>query len=523
MTRFTNEYLKETSLEVKAPDTVNKDGFVAYSDNSDKATLAKFALTGVLKNQYYKDEAEAVKELLEITSKVAKTDPLFVLKASKVSRDANMKLFPKLALAAVLAETSGDTALARLVNETATKVLSTYNPNQLLEFVLTMKEKQFSKGLGSRTQKIVANALGRMKNERLENQTIAEADSLQRILRLVHPKLDNMVKYVLDKKEGTENGLPVTAKQKAMEQLKELASGPDREKNEKAIASLIREYKLPFNAIKGIVGGLSETVWDAVADEMSVLQLLINLRSLDSKNSMSPAKLRKLIDRKLDDKTRLLPFDVMRPYAHADERFKDVLSQLVDKLSNIEIPGLADKKVAVFIDASGSMGGPYNASSPWMNSVALSLPFITNCTDREIIMFDTRLHFEGQGKLPKFKVGEGQDNFNKLAKAFSNGGTDVGMCIQYLLDKKVFRDVVVLITDEQQNTGNPVYQLWKKYQKSVNKNASLLVINPTNYAWGAVPKDDPSVTVVNTLTPSIYKMISYHGKNLVEAIEETEL
>ena len=533
MARFSSNHLKSLQGEAKfTPNTVNAEGKAAYKDDSIYQSVARLALTGVLGSQYYKNENAVAKDLVDICSKMAKIDPIFLLKAAKVSRDLNMKLFPKLALAAAISETEKSKDVAT-VNETAAQVLSTYNPNQLLEFVLLMKERQFGKGLGSRTQKIVSRALGKINDRRLENMTISEREGLQRILRLVHPNLDAMVRYVLDKREGTENGLPLTERQRAMEEIKALVS--EKSKGyESRIVELIKAHKLPFNALEGIVGGLGSDVWDAIADQMSVLQLFLNLKSLDEgKEVMSPRKLKALLDQKfIQGKTRILPLDVMRPYAMARAEYHDVLAEIVEKLGDEPVPGLEDKKVGLVLDGSGSMGG--DIGSPWMNACALTIPFLTNCKDRHFMVYSNDLYHEGgtidksnysgydRGvRLPNFR--RGLDNFNKLVKCFPNGGTDTGRAIQWYLSNRVFVDVLILITDEQQNGRESFYNIWAKYKAEVNRNAKLLVVNPTNYEWHLAPLQDKSVTIVQTLTPAVYRMVSYHGKDLVSVIKETDL
>jgi len=535
MARFSSNHLKSLQGESRIkPDTVNAEGKAAYSDPSLYESVARLALTGVLNNQFYKREDSVADDLVAVCSKMAKSDPIFLLKAAKTARDLNMKLFPKLAIAAAIAETEKSKD-AKLVNDTAAQVLSTYNPNQLLEFVLLMKERQFGKGLGSRTQRIVSKALAKIDNRRLENMIISERDGLQRILRLVHPNLDSMVKYVLDKKEGTENGLPLTQRQRAMEEIKTLVQ--EKPKGfESKIAGLIREHKLPFNALKGIVGGLGSDVWDAIADQMSVLQLLLNLKSLDEgKEVMSPRKLKALLDSKfVPGKTRILPLDVMRPYAMVRNEYHDVLSEIVEKLGDEPVPGLEDKRVGLVLDGSGSMGG-FQPGSPWMNACSLTIPFLTNCKDRHFMVYSNDLYHEGgevtKGgygyekslKVPKFR--KGLDNFNKLIKCFPNGGTDTAKAMQWYLQERVIVDVLILITDEQQNGRESFYNIWENYKAKVNKNAKLLVVNPTNYEWHLAPghKLDPSITIVQTLTPAIYRMVSYHGKDVVSVIKETDL
>src|SRR5690606_33691771 len=77
--------------------------------------------------------------------------------------------------------------------------------------------------------------------------------------------------------------------------------------------------------------------------------------------------------------------------------------------------------------------------------------------------------------------------------------------IKYLLDNSIYKDVIIIVTDEQQNTGQPMYKLFKQYQRQVNPNAILYIINPTSYKWHNAFQKDPSVLTVNTVTPSLFR------------------
>lgn len=499
--RFVNEHLP--SSKVKTSTTV-------FSDKDTYHKLAKVALTGVLKGQFYKNEDNVVKELTSVVEKMAETDPVFLLKTAKASRALNMKLFPKLAIAAVLSKSSDKSTDSEIE-----KILSTYNPGQLLEFILMLKNKQYGRGLGSRQQKLVGRSLASVSTKRLEDWTLSEGANLNRILRLVHPTLDPMVKFVLSTK-----GDSPTDRQRALETVKYLQNEKSAD-YQTEIAALIKEYKLPFNALKGILSSENKAAWDEIAENMSVIQLLINLRSLDNMGVMSTSRLRRLLEAKyVKGKTRILPFDIMRPMAAADPKYKDVLGDFLEKLILDPIPSLAGKTIGLILDGSGSMGGTQTGDSPWMTSMALALPLLASCDVKESIIYSSTIK-----KMPEFRKYDGAENFKRISKAFPSGSTNTDMAVQHFVSNKIKVDTLVLITDEQQNgySHGGFHNAWARYRANVNPKAEILIVNATPYEWHMAETGENGVTIVQTLTPAVYQMISHQGEDMVDVINNVVL
>jgi hypothetical protein len=499
--RFINEYTQKSA---------NTPEIKVFTDKSTYHKLAKVALTGVLNGQYYKSEDKIVSELTSVVEKMAIEDPIFLLKAAKASRALNMKLFPKLAVAAVLSKSQD-----KSVDPEIEKILATYNPNQLLEFILMLKNRQYGSGLGSRSQKLVARGLARVSAKRLEDWTLSEGSSLNRILRLVHPTLNPVVKYVLKADKEAE----WTDRQRALETIKMLQQKREGD-YEAEVAALIKVYNLPFNSLKGVISATNKAAWDEIAENMSVIQLLINLKSLDNMGVMTTSRLRRLLDAKfVKGKTRILPFDIMRPMANADAKYRDVLIEFLEKLVLDPIPSLEGKTVGLIFDGSGSMGGPNYAGSPWMTSMALGLPLMSSCNVAESIIYSTTVR-----KAPEFRKYDGAENFKRISEAFPSGGTNTDMAIDHFTKNNIVVDVLVLITDEQQNgyRCGGFQNAWARYRK-LHPEAELLIVNATPYEWHMTETGTNGVTIVQTLTPAVYQMIQYQGQDMVDVISNMEL
>lgn len=520
-------------VAAKAPKSVGKtgvghEGTRLYADTDQKATIARLALTGVLRDGAFRNENDISKEMVTVLKAAAKTDPIFVLKAAIAAREHDFKLFPKLALAAVLARAEKDEKFKHDVDEAAARVLSTYNAGQILEALLVAKDRTFGTGLGARVQKVVSKALKLKSTKSLESMTITERQNLQRLLRLAHPELPKAVTYVLDPTEKSpRNGRAVTDRQKAMESIKNPSL------KDAAVADLIREFNLPFNVTKGVVGGRGKVVWEAIRDNMSPMQLLINLKSLDEKGLVTQAWLKKTFNEV--DQARLLPLDLLRPYCYADPKFQGAIADFMARMCDKPIPGLEDMKVHVALDFSGSMSYEFKgAIKNWHPAVVLCASVLGSCEDRSFVVFNNTVAQEGQSlandwccpsslKVPYLKGKTGSTILKDLLAMSPNGGTSTYLVIDDLISRRRKVDVVMIVTDEQENGRHGVYERWNAYRRDINPKARLLVVNCSNTAWHVAPGIDKSVTLIQSITPSIYQNLLGVEDDVVDVIERVKL
>ena len=115
-------------------------------------------------------------------------------------------------------------------------------------------------------------------------------------------------------------------------------------------------------------------------------------------------------------------------------------------------------------------------------------------------------------KCPKI-VGEDPKNvLKRLFELNANGGTNSGVGIEYLLHNGIYKDIILLITDEQQNTGHSAYRAFNEYKRRINRDALLVIVNPTTYQWHNYFQNDPSIITVNTVTPTIFKALPQLSK-----------
>jgi hypothetical protein len=487
--------------------------------------VARVLLTGILKNQFYRSADDAAKEALPLLIERATKDPEFLLKAACLARNSHMKGMVKVALAAI-AGSAKETFLDKyLTRDTAIALLSTFHPGQLVQFVELCKSKQFGRGFGSRSQKWVRGAMERWGYKKLENYTLKYPTALRDLVRLVHPRYTDgrggLIKYVLDgrRTEGTGE------KQKVVETLKKVASDTKR------VANAILDHEIPWDVVKGFAG-LKGEIATASMTQMGLTALLLNIRSLEQHGVFKDTSGLTALKMKMKEvqNGRSIPLDFAKPYIHTtNQRIRDILLDAMVDTLDVDMGPVEGLDVAVSVDISGSMNG-----ETLQTAGLLAVPFL-KAKSLWFTTFDTGLYEEGVnrntdcwgwgygGYCPKIKGLPRRQQVQNLLSLRSSGGTNVSLPLRHAIRQGRKVDLFVLITDEQQNAGTPLMQVWHQYKQYVNKKAQLWIINATNYQWHSADFGDRSVTVYQTMTPALFKNLEYVGQDLVQAIRKFSL
>jgi 60 kDa SS-A/Ro ribonucleoprotein len=509
--------------KIKAPQKTDQ-----YLENNEtiQFAVARVMLCGLLKNQYYRSKEASAKEALILFVEQAKQDPVFLLKAIAFARKANMKGMPILGLAC-LATNAGEVFLDSN-RDYIVSVLSTFAPNQLLQFVELVKSKKLGKGFGSRPQGWVSEAMETWDSEKVETYTLQYKTTIKTLLRLVHPHYNdirgNLSRYVLDPSKKTPNyGQPVGKRQKALEKIKKDYSDAQE------VAKAMIEYRLPWDAVKGFYAGYNTGIVGLAAlTQMNLSALLLNLKSLDEILQTSDGQT--ALSYKMEEvkQGRSIPLDFAKPYIHSNNNaVKQILVKAIaDTLSN-KMNSLEGRKVGLSIDVSGSMAG-----EALITAGLLAVPFL-QLDDLWFTTFSDDVHEQGESNkkhyyysntvaCPKL-VGEMKDKVNALLQLKTVGGTNLSAPIVKARRENRSLDLMVLITDEHQNNGQNVFQAWEKYKKNVNPRAQLWIINASNTDLHlANTSTDPSITVYQTMTPAIFDNLKFFGQDLVSAIKNFE-
>lgn len=489
-------------------------------------TVARILLTGIIKNQFYKSADAITNEATSVFIERAKIDPEFLLKGACVARNSHMKGMVKVALAAIAGNAKEEFLSKETIRLVAVELLKTFHPGQLIQFVELCKSKKFGRGFGSRPQKWVRAAMESWSAKKLEDYTLKYPQPLNQLVRLVHPRYTDarsgLVQYVIDGRKDKATG----KKQLAVENMKTM-------KDKHKIAVSMIDNEVPWDVVKGFAG-LDGPLALSCLTQMGLTALLLNIRSLEEHGAFNTIDGITALKLKMDEvkNGRSIPLDFAKPYIHCtNSKIREILLDAMAATLDVDMGNLEGLKVGVSVDISGSMAGETLQTAGLM-----SVPFL-KAKNLWFTTFDTNLYEENQtktstrhlygysynGQCPKISGLSRKDQIKNLLSMNTAGGTNVSISLQKALETKRKLDLMVIVTDEQQNTGTPLMKVWKEYKKNVNPNAQLWIVNATNYEWHSADFGDPSVTVYQSITPAIFRNLEYVGQPVSQAIRGFDL
>jgi len=524
------------------PDTKNADRFPAFSHGL-RRELAKMALTGLVQNRYYSTAKEQAAEMVHLCVQGAKEHPEFALRCAVAARNQNMKLSPVMLLAAVEAY-SPDTA--KRYDEAILKVLGTFHARGLLEFAEIFRNKVFGKGLGSRQQRLLRTVIERTSDARFEEWTLKYRDTVRILGMLVHAQADRPAwNYCM---KGTGKGAPVTPKQVAAKALQSIT-------NPRQFAEKLVESGVPWDAVKAFVPK-DPVAWAAIMMNSGPMAVLLNSRSYAEHRVFEAREARDWYRDWALNKiptSRMLPIDVIKAYEHVGNA--DVQAYLMDGLAE-QLKAIANGpklplKTAILMDISRSMKGKEIRQQGVM-AATLSLktdPVFVAAFNRGLFVDGSSTNWgkdrgpavdmwpgygPDRGRCPRV---QGRTDFSELLRDLvemqPTGGTDTGIGIRYLHQNRIETDLILLLTDEQQNySGGPTdrhtlaYHDFKAYRESdAGRNAHLSVINVAGEKWHNFPDPDrdPNISVFCSIHPSVLQLAESLTGDPVAGIEAISL
>ncbi|HEY8464276.1 MAG TPA: TROVE domain-containing protein [Bacillota bacterium] len=477
------------------PEIKNRDGYPAYKRSLEEQYLQTL-LTNTLGNTFYAAKDGLLQEAGSLHDQMIRQDAEFVAKALPFARQKGyLRLQPIFGLAK-LAEVNKD-----LFKQIFPKVILI--PPDLQDFMTILEGS--GQGQGGRA---IKNTVARWLNENISEYWAIKYNgqgrgfSLADIIQTTHPVPatdfnGKLFKYLISGEWGSEAG-----KVYAYKQLKKAQTIEDR-------IRWIREGQLPHEVVTGVCK-MTPELWNALVPEMPLFALLRNLNTLDRAGVLETN--RRLIEAKLTDrailgKSKILPFRFLNAFNAVEKGWvKDALRQAVElTFANLpEIPG----KTAVFLDISGSMQGEYLR----IGSVFALALFKKTKGNGIFRLFDTAVYD------PKASLHD--SILTQAERITAKGGTDTGAPVRSLQTKV---DNIIIITDEQQNTGSPFYKELVKYRKKFNAATKAFVIDLAPYRSGMVPPSDPLSYYIYGWSDQVLQYISFATNGygaMVAAIRE---
>jgi 60 kDa SS-A/Ro ribonucleoprotein len=249
---------------------------------------------------------------------------------------------------------------------------------------------------------------------------------------------------------------------------------------------------------------------------MPTFALLRHLNALDRAGVLEENQAyiaARLTDQIALQKAMILPFRFVKAFHQVSHpMIKDALREAVD-ITFRNLPEL-EGKTAIFLDISGSMQGDFLE----IGSVFAFALYKKTRGNGLFWLFDTEVVDANPSIYDSI--------LTQASRIKARGGTDTGAPIRALTKKKRKVDTIIIITDEQQNTGSAFYSELAQYRKAVKREVKAFIIDIAPYRSAMTPPQDPNTYYVYGWSDTVLQFIanSTQGyKGMVETIQAADL
>jgi 60 kDa SS-A/Ro ribonucleoprotein len=466
------------------PTTTNHEGYPAYI-RPIKEQYLQALLTNTLGNTFYADRNVLLQEALDLHAEMMRTDPAYAARALVYARNEGlMRLQPILGLVYL---SQYDTALFSRIFSQIIRI-----PPDLADFLTILSG--LGRGQGGRAiKREVAGFLNGIDEYwALKYNGRGRGYNLGDAIATAHPvprdeRQNQLFRYLTGQAAQLQE-LPQIA---AFEALK-------RADNDEQRIRHINEGRLPHEVVTGTVQP-TPAVWQAILHQLPLFALLRNLNTLDRVGILDENRdyiSRRLTDREALQKAKIMPFRFVNAFEQVHKAWmRDVLRQAVE-MCFANLPVLNGRS-AIFLDISGSMSGEFIR----IGSVFALALFKLSGGQAIFWLFDTEV-YDAQASLHDSILSQAE-------KIKARGGTDTGAPLRALRSSREKVDNIIMITDEQQNTGSPFYNELQSYRRKYNPDTRAFIIDVAPYQGALVPPVDDLTHYIYGWADTVVKYIVY--------------
>ncbi|AEI45660.1 TROVE domain-containing protein [Paenibacillus mucilaginosus] len=478
------------------PHTYNHEGYAVHTRSLEEQYLQTL-LTNTMGGTFYADGGELLEDAHRMHREMAQHDPQFMARALVFARSEGfMRLQPLYGLA-VLSGIRPD-LFARAFHGVVRI------PSDLADFLTILRG--LGRGQGGRAVKRQVNRFlsGVTEYWALKYNGRGRGYSLGDAIATAHPKpADEKQRTLFRYLRGKETDLSLLPQIAALEELKRAGSEAEQ-------LHWIGEGRLPYETVTGAIQP-TRAIWEALLYQMPQFALLRHLNALDRSGVFgSPEHLRyavgRLTDREALERSRILPFRfaaAFRQVGHPELR--DALRAAVDHTFDAlpDLPG----RTAVFLDISGSMNGEYLQTGS-----VFALALYKKTQGASIFwLFDTEVVDPRPSRYDSI--------LGQAEQIHTRGGTDTGSPVRRLTREKQHVDRIIIITDEQQNSGSPFYRDLQAYRAKVNPEAQAFIVDIAPYRHAMVPPEDPRTFYIYGWSDTVLSYIAQASQGYGSMVE----
>jgi len=423
--------------------TTNKEGHIAYSMKEKDKLVTQVLTTFFGEPKFYGNNDN---EIIETATLVAANDPAFVQRlAVYARREFNMRSVSHILTAILTHESAGKQYIREIVPAVAvraddmTEILSAY-----LNLYGKPVPNSLKKGINDAFVRFDEYALAKYKGGQ-------NALKMRDVLRICHP----------------------TPQDKAQSEMWKRCISGELE------TPLTWETELSLN-------GNNKETWEKLIDSGKVgyMAMLRNLRNIINATPDNIGKVYEtLSDADQVRKSKQFPFRFLSAYKElenvsgATSKVFGILETAVD-ISVENMPKISGK-TAIVVDVSGSMTDFVSAKSKMTCAeigLLIGVMAARICEESIFLTFDTDLYHPTVSTRGGLLTQTSGIDVN-------GGGTNMGLPFEYLTKEKIFADRIIVLSDNQVNTGRgkPIQDLASAYQRAVNPDCWIHAIDLQGY------------------------------------------
>ncbi|WP_309121600.1 TROVE domain-containing protein [Paenibacillus sp.] len=481
------------------PNTWNKESYPAFTRPAEEQYIQTL-MTNTMGNTFYADQHELLSDAAQLHREMAESNPSFMAKAIVFARNEGfMRLQPLFGLA----------------------ILSLYRPDlfakiflQVVRYPADLSDflsivKGLGRGEGGRAIKRQANRFlsGVSEYWAIKYNGRGRGYSLGDAIATSHPKPADLKQQALFRYlRGQEANLALLPQVEALENLKRASTEVEQ-------IEWIERGKLPYETVTGAVKP-SKAVWEALLYQMPTFALLRHLNALQRAGVLEDRRhldyvVSRLTDKEALQKAKILPFRFATAFRQVEQpALQDALREAVE-LTFGNLPEFGGR-TAIFLDISGSMSGQYLE----IGSVFALALYKKTQGNSLFWLFDT--------EVADAKPSRRDSILTQAERIQARGGTDTGAPVRKLLQKRENVDQIIMITDEQQNSGSPFYGQLNQYRSKVNSEVKAFIVDIAPYRHAMVPVQDPRAFYIYGWSDTVLSYIAQSVQGYATLAERVE-
>jgi len=478
------------SLEEWAKDflkeRVEKEEFLpskhSFFVHSPLRQYVQMLFTGFITPTFYAKPSEIYIASRELHKTVVEEDPNFHLASIKVAREeALMKDQPIIGVLTRLRPTYN---LRGKHFDDHVKLLSTYPPHHLLKkFVEPVRRKEFGYGLGRHVKRLLTKVIESWTEDTLKYYVIRYKRAMRDLINLTHYKLpdDDYARVLFNRELDEVEDEYFKAYVKYMELI--------RKERYVDACRLVEEYSLPFELMRVTIPRRYykiEEVYRTLLDRATPLSVMSFAVSF-VRAGIPASEVAKYVIKK-GKAGSVTSLDVAKPMIMALDQLTitnpltkalgEVYSKkMVDvwKMIDTSFLKISDKKIALILDASGSMLSFNLMRSGFVRALISLAPLGVNV--KHLVLFSDYASEENPNLLCSLY---GLYDLISIAHSRYNSGTNIIDALRYARSLDDI-DIVIISTDEQANINMTEVKEFEIIKEILSKGVGVIIHNPEPY------------------------------------------